>query len=94
MDSVIEFLQPAIDLLVRLPIYVGEQDRWILILIATMATAGGMGAVTRNEELGLLGKVTVCALLYVTLFGLGLLLTYFAPIFFDMAQLARNQAPR
>lgn len=94
MDSVIEFLQPAIDLVARVPIYVAEQDRWVLILIAVVATAGGVGAVTRNEELGLLGKMAVCTLLFATLFGLGLLLTYFAPIFFDMAQLARSQAPR
>ena len=94
MEAFIDLIRPAIDLVARLPIYVAEQDRWALILITIVATAGGVGAVTRNEELGVMGKVIVCSLLFCMLFGLGLLLTYFTPVFFDMANLARSQSSR
>lgn len=94
MEAFLDYIQPAIDLVARVPVYVGEQSRWVLILITIVATAAGVGAVVRNEELGWVGKTFVCVLLFCMLFGLGLLLTYFTPVFFDMADLARGQAPR
>lgn len=78
------------DLAGRLPAFVQQQDRLLLMAFTAAATAAGVGAVTRNHELGPLAKVAVGTLIFLAVMGLCLLGAYGIPVLVDLGQHARS----
>ena len=90
MDTVMKLLVSVADFLSFVPDTIEETPRLAIMLFTALATGAGVGAVARNEDLNWLGKTCVAGLLFVLVFGVGLLISKFMPVFIEMAQMARG----
>jgi len=93
MDTVMALMGDIGALVSHLPVFIEEQNHWVLILITAVAAGIGVGAVTRNHEFGWAGKIIFSLLLFGFVFSAGLGLAYLKPVLVDVDRLARSQVP-
>ncbi len=88
-----EFLDTVISAAASVPRFIEAQDRLALVAVSVFSTAVAMGAVVRNHEFNLSGKVFGGLVVFLLLFAGGVALANYAPAWIEVARQARGGQP-
>jgi len=84
----LDFLEQLHGTLSNLSRAIDGMDRIPLMAVAAISAAIAVGAVARNHEFGLLGKLALSVLLFAMLLAFGLAALHYGPAWVNIARMA------